>query len=255
MMEPQPPPAPPGSPEPGSFESGMKTMYKGMLNVQESTLLTLLVLCSAIEFFAAIGVCNAYHHCGGTYGWAISVGTISLVFSSVLTFLMFKKSDLYEKIAPYGSGFLCVWWVLGAGITTFQGPFITVGNGYFGAWGAFMASFLLAQIRLTGIASWQNVRESFSKIPVGRKNKPPANSPGTHGPDLESAQPGLDNVDASPYASTVSYPPPAPSSYPPLEKESHTPPGPPSFYPNPSEGAPPAPAYEAKDSEQLPTRY
>ena len=82
---------------------------------------------------------NLSGHCGA--------GCISLVIAGVLVFLMHKQYPIYEKAVPYVSGFLCIWWVLGAGITTFQGPFTAVGNGYFGAWGAFIASFLLAQIR------------------------------------------------------------------------------------------------------------
>ena len=70
-MESQPPP---GSPAPGSLESGIKNMYKGMLNVQENTLLTVLLLSSAVELFAGVGMCNAYNICSGYFGWAVSVG-------------------------------------------------------------------------------------------------------------------------------------------------------------------------------------
>ena len=77
----------------------------------------------------------------------VSTGAISLALSLPMLYLLYSKHDLYGKVAPYATGFLFIWWVLGAGITTFAGPFFQVGNGYIGAWGAFLSSFLLAHSR------------------------------------------------------------------------------------------------------------
>jgi hypothetical protein len=60
---------------------------------------------------------------------------------------MHGAPDVYHKVVPYMAGFLFVWWIPGAGVTTFSGPFLSVGNGYFGAWGAFLSAFLLCHAR------------------------------------------------------------------------------------------------------------
>ena len=44
--------------------------------------------------------------------------------------------------------FLVVWWIPGAGVLTFVGPFVVTSNGYFGAWAGLLASLWLLSLAL-----------------------------------------------------------------------------------------------------------
>ena len=93
---------------------------------------------------------------GGVQTYALIVGIISLLASLTLMILQQKNPDMLLKklfdlpkigdvtIELFIADFLFVWWCIGAGIMTFQGPFTVTTNGYFATWAALAASAHLA---------------------------------------------------------------------------------------------------------------
>jgi hypothetical protein len=97
-------------------------------------------VCSAVVIWQA-GILCADKPCQRYTVWAIIWGAVSLAFSLIFIFFPIQNILVNKIIALFFMG----WWVAGAGIFTFYGPFMITGNGYFGSWGACMASIILAQ--------------------------------------------------------------------------------------------------------------
>ena len=100
----------------------------------------------------AVGVGN------GLVDYAFSVGVVSLVCALVLSALhRWRAADLRRtpltdaRAGPISvlqliGVFLVVWWIPGAGVLTFVGPFVVTSNGYFGAWAGLLASLWLLSL-------------------------------------------------------------------------------------------------------------
>eukprot|EP00193_Tetraselmis_chui_P003194 CAMPEP_0177758688 /NCGR_PEP_ID=MMETSP0491_2-20121128/4323_1 /TAXON_ID=63592 /ORGANISM="Tetraselmis chuii, Strain PLY429" /LENGTH=214 /DNA_ID=CAMNT_0019274449 /DNA_START=946 /DNA_END=1590 /DNA_ORIENTATION=- len=187
----------------GGADTGFQRAFQSLSSMQESSMLVMLLLASAVEFFASLSFCKP-NYCGSRAAWALSAGIVSVVGSGLLLGLMHGAPDVYHKVVPYMAGFLFVWWIPGAGVTTFSGPFLSVGNGYFGAWGAFLSAFLLCHARLAG-TNWRTYLEKTMKHKA--HGQPSGEQPGT-----------------SPYPAPSSYPPPEAPQFPGQYPPSNTPP-------------------------------
>ncbi|CAM9459996.1 unnamed protein product [Phaeothamnion confervicola] len=79
----------------------------------------------------------------GKNGFAVAVGVISLAVSgALLAAKIVGRTDLIQNMHTPISIFLFFWWVAGAGVGTFSGPFSATAylNGYFSAWTAFLCA-------------------------------------------------------------------------------------------------------------------
>lgn len=92
--------------------------------------------------------------------YALSVAVISLLACLIMQTGEFIKPGLLSKIEKPVSLFLFFWWVIGTGIITFLGPFLTVSNGYFSAW-----------LGLLAVTHWaiQIDTDKFTTLDTGRK--------------------------------------------------------------------------------------
>eukprot|EP00978_Attheya_sp_CCMP212_P022754 scaffold68343_cov40-Attheya_sp.AAC.1 len=81
------------------------------------------------------------------WGYGIAAAVIAMCFSILGIFLSFNSkwndmpveftSSIMKNTASVGSLnniFLFVWWIIAAGILTFDGPFVLTSNGYFACW-------------------------------------------------------------------------------------------------------------------------
>lgn len=86
---------------------------------------------SLVLMFSCIGVWTKGYP---ELAYALSVSVISLAACLIIQTGEFVKPGLLEKVEKPVSLFLFVWWAIGTGVITFQGPFFVAGNGYFSAW-------------------------------------------------------------------------------------------------------------------------
>lgn len=84
--------------------------------------------------------------CGGDEAYALSAGLVSLVVIVCLLIAQNISSGTTcaAKAGPIVGVCLFAWWLVGAAILTFHGPFYVVSNGYIGAWVAFFTSVAFA---------------------------------------------------------------------------------------------------------------
>jgi cytochrome bd-type quinol oxidase subunit 2 len=64
------------------------------------------------------------------------------------------SGDKLSAYMHYVSWFLLIWWAFGAGFMTFKSPFVATSNGYFGAWLALYAAFMLCQNQSETLRGW-----------------------------------------------------------------------------------------------------
>mmetsp|Transcript_24627 Transcript_24627/g.53105 ORF Transcript_24627/g.53105 Transcript_24627/m.53105 type:complete len:269 (-) Transcript_24627:304-1110(-) len=88
----------------------------------------------AVEMFACIPFLTSFT---GQAAWGLSAGLITLIVCGVL-FKMFE--DINGQMLKVSAIIMFIIWAAVAGVTTFDGPFLTAGNGYFASWGGFMTS-------------------------------------------------------------------------------------------------------------------
>jgi len=97
-------------------------------------------------------LCQAAVECGGSYsddcsdlfGYTVAVGVISFIISLLALLWSYCGRRSFEQFSPVVAIFFMTWWGLGTAVSTFSDPFSDAGNGYFAAWGAFIASFIMA---------------------------------------------------------------------------------------------------------------
>jgi len=81
--------------------------------------------------------------CSGNWAWAIAVSCVSLIVWIVMALAYTQIQDWVKWIVFC----LAILWGVGAGILTFEGPYVYTGNAYFSSWAAFWAcSYLLVQL-------------------------------------------------------------------------------------------------------------
>lgn len=74
-------------------------------------------------------------------GFGLFVAVSSFIFGLVVVIMsMFAPGKLDAKIKMYALGAFLVLWIIAASLTTFVGPFLSTGNGYFAAWGSVFAA-------------------------------------------------------------------------------------------------------------------
>jgi len=97
-------------------------------------------------------LCQAAVECGGSYsddcsdvyGYTVAVGVISFVISLLALSWSYCGPRSFGQFSPVIAIFFLSWWALGTAVSTFSEPFSDSGNGYFAAWGAFIASFIMS---------------------------------------------------------------------------------------------------------------
>ena len=103
-------------------------------------------LAAALEMFA----CIPYLIVGGRYvggaAWGLSAGVITIAACFVL---LKMYDDIDAKLFKVSSVIIFIVWAVVAGVCTFDGPFLLAGNGYFGCWGGFLASFYILNHAMT----------------------------------------------------------------------------------------------------------
>ena len=88
----------------------------------------------------------------GMGAYAVSVGAVSLTLTLALAVLLHVCTDCLERLTPGPkrvtvlqalAGFLTMWWLAGACVMTFHGPFVNTSNGYFSSWGGLVSAAML----------------------------------------------------------------------------------------------------------------
>ena len=102
--------------------------------------MVLMFFCAVILLVAVLALGKGGYS-KARWGYAISVASVSMVFSLVGFGLTFSQ-DLNNKVGKHNAYFLFLWNFIGACILTFGGPFTSTGNGYFAAWGLVVASMI-----------------------------------------------------------------------------------------------------------------
>jgi len=105
-------------------------------------------MAAAVEMFACIPYLSGGSWCGkcfvGQAAWGLSAGVITIIACIVL---LKMYDDIDAKLFKVSSIIIFIVWAVVAGVCTFDGPFLSAGNGYFGCWGGFLAStFLLNHV-------------------------------------------------------------------------------------------------------------
>jgi hypothetical protein len=123
----------------------MKTEYGRLQSLvdrfSELGMVSWLLLTSIVELCAAIANCDqGYSACKDYDAFALAAGLVSVVIT--LTIIFVPALTTHIKII---AAFLVVWWIAGAGVNTFKGPFQVTGNGFFSSWACVIASVFMLQ--------------------------------------------------------------------------------------------------------------
>eukprot|EP00299_Pterocystis_sp_00344_P016448 c8258_g1_i2.p2 GENE.c8258_g1_i2~~c8258_g1_i2.p2 ORF type:complete len:366 (-),score=60.47 c8258_g1_i2:1252-2349(-) len=132
-----------------------------------STLMFILIA-SCIEMLAAISSCAMNKNGCANYGrFAIAVGLVSSVMTATMMFMHVYAKDLAAQVCPMVSLVLVVWWMVGATITTFLGPFNEIQNGFFSSWFALMCTVNLTYHSVTSVQDlFRGLRERTKTTPL-----------------------------------------------------------------------------------------
>jgi len=102
--------------------------------------------CSVVVLVQAAVECGGEFSegCQNEFLYILIVGVISFLLSLFCIFWGWVRKETFSQFSPIVAIFFLMWWGLGTGVSTFSKPFSKSGNGYFAAWGAFIASFVMA---------------------------------------------------------------------------------------------------------------
>jgi len=123
----------------------MKTEYTRLQSLvdrfSELGMVSWLLLASVVELCASIANCDqVWSECTDYDAFALAAGVVSVVITLILIFVPALTAQV--KII---AAFLVLWWIAGAGINTFKGPFQVTGNGFFSSWACLIASVFMLQ--------------------------------------------------------------------------------------------------------------
>jgi len=99
--------------------------------------ISIIALGSLIVALSAAFICTSSSQpCTGVVAFALAAGGLSLgaSVSFLACHLQLGADEACIKVLPYLAGALAVWWAFAALVLTSVGPFVTVSNGYIGAW-------------------------------------------------------------------------------------------------------------------------
>eukprot|EP00127_Corallochytrium_limacisporum_P006382 Clim_evm93s225 gene=Clim_evmTU93s225 len=108
-----------------------------------NSLVGVILVASVICFSTAADTCNQTGvSCDDRLAFGVAAGVISTVVCLAVLGMARANPDMVANYALFISGFLAIWWAISAGVLTSpdDGPFASLGNGYFATWIAFFAS-------------------------------------------------------------------------------------------------------------------
>lgn len=136
-----------GYPEEPQLYQRQATAFNNRLEAADPYICVVVICgCSLVVLAQAAVECgaNVYNSCSDVYGYTVAVGVVSFIVSLLSVFWNSCGKNSFQKFSPVIAMFFVVWWGLGTAVSTFVSPFNESGNGYFAAWGAFIASFIMA---------------------------------------------------------------------------------------------------------------
>lgn len=99
------------------------------------------MVAAAVEMFACIPfIANDFFL--GQAAWGLTAGLITLLICGAIIKLY---DDMNAQVLKINAILMFVIWATVAGVCTFDGPFLSAGNGYFASWGGFVASTFFLQ--------------------------------------------------------------------------------------------------------------
>merc|ERR1719367_2669642 len=72
--------------------------------------------------------------------YAVAAAAIGMFLTIIMVLLKMFMPAKFEKFAIFPAVFLLLWYVIAFGVTTFEGPFLALSNGYFAAWACMLTS-------------------------------------------------------------------------------------------------------------------
>lgn len=122
------------------------TLVSHFQEADAMTCIGVICTCSLVVLIQAAVECEGElsDGCRNEFLYTVVVGVISFIISLLCVFWGNCGERSFRQFSPIVAIFFVVWWALGTGVSTFSEPFANSGNGYFAAWGAFIASFIMA---------------------------------------------------------------------------------------------------------------
>jgi len=118
-----------------------------------------LFLASIVVLAQASQNCENAGKCESWSAYAVALGCVSALISLGLVLGIYchesvEGSARIDKLMPYLSVFLTIWWGIGVATCTFDGPFENTGNGFFACWIALFLSIYTCQITISKLGSF-----------------------------------------------------------------------------------------------------
>lgn len=109
---------------------------------------------------------------GGNAIYALVLGILSVVVAVVFLALNHagKQSDAKSKVEFVLMLMLAIMWIIMACLTTFQGPFVVLGNGYFGSWAGVIATVVATHSALKESRGEGEISGARANPPEARAN-------------------------------------------------------------------------------------